>query len=196
VDRLATALNSGKAPRAGAIEEWNEAYVTVESYFLALGIRHRLRLSRLIHQALDAAERRLEENPGLSPSAAAMEETIRLVAEWFSQVVDVKLPENRLAARGRLSLFLADLPERYQAYFLAEPPLPPEVVSALKESYLTAAPKFQRRTMAPKPIALNPIMKHATLWWTGLHHAPIVKAMVVGTFLAMAGAAVMLFFWR
>jgi len=40
------------APLVNAVsattEEWNESYVTVESYLLALGLRNRLLLSRLI----------------------------------------------------------------------------------------------------------------------------------------------------
>jgi len=61
-----------------------------------------------------------------------MEETISTVADWFSKAAGVDLPDNRLAARGRLALLLADIPGRYQAYIMAEPPLPPEVSAALK----------------------------------------------------------------
>lgn len=178
------------------IEEWNESYVTVESYLLALGMRNRLLLSRLVLKILDRAERRLQENPNLKAPSVAMEETISTVADWFSRAAGVELPENRLAARGRLALLLADIPGRYQGYILAEPPLPEEVANALKESYIRAEPLLQRKTMVPRPITLNPIMKQASAWWEGLNHAPIVKGLVITTVLALMGTLFLLYFWR
>ena len=181
---------------APTTEEWNEAYVTVESYLLALGLRNRVLLSRLILQILDRAQARLQDDHSLKAPSVSMEETISIVADWFSRAADVKLPENRLAARGRLALLLADIPGRYQAYILAEPPLPPEVSAALQESYLRAEPLLQRRSMVPRPISLNPIMRQASAWWESLHRAPIVKGLVFLTILALAGTMFLLFFWR
>ncbi len=181
---------------SATIEEWNESYVTVESYLLALGLRNRLLLSRLILRILERAEQRLVANPSLKAPSVAMEETITTVADWFSRASGIELPENRLAARGRLALLLADIPGRYQRYILAEPPLPEEVSIALKESYLRAEPLLQRRSMVPRPITLNPIMKQASAWWEGLHRAPIVKALVILTVLALMGTIFLLFFWR
>jgi hypothetical protein len=189
---MASLVNAGGA----TTEEWNESYVTVESYLLSLGVRNRLLLSRLILRILDRAQERLNEDSSQKAPSVAMEETISLVADWFSRAADVNLPDNRLAARGRLALLLADIPGRYQAYILAEPPLPPEVSAALKESYLRAEPLLQRRSMVPRPITLNPIMRQASEWWEGLHRAPIVKGLVVATVLALLGTAFLLFFWQ
>jgi hypothetical protein len=178
------------------IEEWNESYVTVESYLLALGLRNRLLLSRLVLRILERAEQRLVEDPSLKAPSVAMEETIGTVADWFSRASGIELPENRLAARGRLALLLADIPGRYQHYILAEPPLPEEVSNALKESYIRAEPLLQRRSMVPRPITLNPIMRQASAWWEGLNRAPIVKALVILTVLSLMGTVFLLFFWR
>ena len=82
-----------------AVADWNEAYVTVESYFCALGLRNKLLLSTCIHRVLRRAANRHQAEPARKPSALAMEEAMRLVAEWFQRVLDIQLPENRLAAR-------------------------------------------------------------------------------------------------
>lgn len=164
---------TGPVHDSAGVEEWNEAYVTVESYLRALGLRNQLLLGRLVVQVIGRAEDRVRADPSLRPSSAAMEEIIRLAADWFSTVADVKLPENRLAARGRLALLLADLPGKYQDCFLADPPLPAEVVRALRESYRSEGPKLQRRAMVPRPIKLNPIMRQATEWWEDLNRTPI-----------------------
>jgi len=181
---------------APTTEEWNEAYVTVESYLLALGVRNRVLLSRLILRILDRAQDRLQDDHSRKAPSVSMEETIGIVADWFSRAAEVQLPENRLAARGRLALLLADIPGRYQAYILAEPPLPPEVSAALKESYLRAEPLLQRRNMVPRPITLNPIMTQASAWWESLNRAPIVRGLVFVTILALAGTAFLFYFWR
>lgn len=181
---------------SSAIEEWNEAYVTVESYLCALGLRNKLLLSRAIHRVLSRAEDRVAANPDLRVPSVAMEETIHLVAEWFSSATSVQLPENRLAARGRLALLLADLPGANQNYFLSDPPLPDEVVSALRDSYLTEGPSIDRRAMTPRPITLNPIMRRATVWWEGLNRTPIFKALLIATILGALSTLLLVFFWR
>ncbi len=179
-----------------SIEEWNEAFVTVEGYLCSLGMKNRLLRSRIIHQVLDRAEERVAREAALRPSTVAMEETIRLVAEWFSVSTGVHLPDNRLAARGRLALLLADLPGRYQNYFLSRPPLPDEVADALRSSYLNESPVLDRRAMTPRPIALNPIMRQATVWWEGLNRTPIFKRLLILSALGLLGTLLLLFFWR
>lgn len=198
MDQLAAPLSPAPAPTLdpASVEAWNEAYVTAESYLCALGLRNRLLLSRVLHRVLSRAEARVAADPGLHPSTTAMEETIRLVADWFSLSTGVHLPEHRLAARGRLALLLADLPGRHQIHFLADPPLPPEVAVALRDSYLRESPGMNRRSMTPRPISLNPIMRHATAWWEGLNRTPIFKALLIASALGALGAFLLLFFWR
>ena len=178
------------------MEIWNEAYVTVESYFCALGLRNKWLLGKLIQRVLERAQARVRENPALPPPTVAMEETIRLVGEWFSKVTGVDLPQHRLAAQGRLALFLSGFSSKHQAYFLAEQPLPEELAATLRESYLRAAPKFHSRTMAPYPIALNPLMEGASRWWELLNRTPIFKFLVVVSFLLTLAILLLVFFWR
>jgi len=197
VDELAAAVSPPSfGGDAASIEEWNEAFVTVESYLCALGLRNRLLRSRVIHQILERAEGRVAGDGTLHPSSVAMEETIRLVAEWFSVSTGVHLPENRLAARGRLALLLADLPGRHQSYFLSRPPLPEGVADALRNSYLNEGPGLDRRAMTPRPITLNPIMRRASAWWEGLNRTPIFKRLLIVSALGLLGTLLLLFFWR
>ncbi len=176
--------------------EWNDAYVTVESYLCALGLRNKLLLSRAINEVLTRAGARVSQDASLCIPSVAMEEVIQLVADWFSRVIGLDLPEDRLGARGRLALLLADLPGENQQYFLLEPPLPEAITAALRDSYLTESPGIERRSMTPQPITLNPIMCSATQWWQGLYRAPIFKRLLTTAVLALFGILLLVFFWR
>lgn len=165
------------------VADWNEAYVTVESYFCALGLRNKLLLSTCIHRVLQRAANRHQVEPARKPSALAMEEAMRLVAEWFQRVLDIQLPENRLAARGRLALLLADLPGQWQPWFLAEPPWPPAFVASMRNSYLSAGPEFQARTMTPRPIEISPFLSGASRSWENLSRtSPVLTRILAVAF--------------
>lgn len=158
------------------VAAWNEAYETVESYFFALGLRNRLVLNSCIYRVLQTSFQKVSQ--GLietTPNEVAMSEAMRLVADWFQRVLDIKLPENRLAARGRLALFLGHLESHWQEYFLAEPPWPQHFVENMRKSYFIAGPAFQETTMTPRPIDLNPLVNSATEAWFGLDRVPKVK---------------------
>lgn len=158
-----------------AVAEWNEAYESVESYFRALGLRNRLLLSACIHRVLRQSMQAIAAGDTGKPATVAIRAAMKLVANWFQRVLEIELPENRLAARGRLALFLADMQGRWQPWFLSEPPWPEEFVKTMRQSYLTAGPAFQERTMTPKPIELNPLVHGATEAWEHLDRVPVVK---------------------
>ncbi len=177
---------------AGA-DGWDEAYARVESYFAALRIRNKLLLSRLVYRVLDRAAERHRESGG-DPPVLAMQQANRIVAEWFERVLDTKLPEERIAPRGRLALLLADMPGRWERHFLADPPWPDEFVEKMRRSYLHAGPKFQSRTMAPRAIELPAFVTGASRTWESLNRTPIMRAMISWTLVAalLAGLAVVL----
>lgn len=175
----------------GGLDEWDEAYARVESYFSALRIRNKLLLSRLVYRVLkQAADRRRESL--LEPPVLAMEEVTKLVAGWLEQVLQTKLRQDRIASRGRLALLLADMPGRWERFFLADPPWPEEFVDRMRRSYLNAGPKFQTRTMTPKPIELSALVTGASRTWDSLNRTPIVRAMVSWS-LAVAVIASLIF---
>lgn len=158
------------------VSAWNEAYETIESYFFALGLRNRLMLNSCIYRVLQASFQQVKTSgTQQAPTEVAMNEAMRLVADWFERVLDIKLPENRLAARGRLALYLGDLATRWQEHFLAEPPWPQHFVESMRKSYFIAGPAFQETTMTPRPIDLSPLVNSATEAWFGLDRVPKVK---------------------
>ncbi len=159
------------------MEEWNAAYVKVESYFHALRIRNRVLLGELVQQVLDRAMKRAPNEIGRTATELAAEEMDLVVTEWFAAVLE-RIPtgvEHVLNTRGRLALLLADMPGKWQDQFLRPGPWPKEFVEAMQEAYLRAGPDFQLSQMAPRPLDLGPITtltdfgrlpfkKMATIW--------------------------------
>src|SRR5882757_4807248 len=158
-----------------SLEEWNAAYVKVESYFHALRIRNKPLLGQLVLRVLERAQRRAPDEPGVATTLLAAEEMDRIVTEWFSEVLQSPLTraDQTLSTRGRLALLLADMPGRWQDQFLRPGPWPEEFTSAMRETYLRAGPDFQLSKMIPRPLDLGPI---TTL--TNLGKMPYVRMAV------------------
>ena len=95
--------------------------------------------------------------------------------------------DRRLAARGRLALLLAGMPDKWQGVFLTPAPWPPAFVEAMRKSYLAAGPRFATLTMVPKPLEFNAIGSGAAQWWDTMDRKPIVRLMfAIVLFLAAA----------
>jgi hypothetical protein len=164
----------------GELDEWEEAYAAVEAYLQALRLRNRLLVAELVRGILWRASARRVDEPEKPARLLAMEETLSEVAEWTQDVLDVPLENRRLAARGRLALLLAGMPDRWQGVFLTPAPWPPEFVESMKKSYLAAGPLFAELTMLPKPLELNAIGSGAAQWWETMDRSPIIRLMFVG----------------
>lgn len=167
------------------MEEWNAAYLKVESYFHALRIRNRVLLGELVQQVLDRAMRRATKEPERAATELAAEEMDLVVTEWFAAVLE-RIPtgiEHVLNTRGRLALLLADMPGKWQDQFLRPGPWPQEFVDAMQDAYLRAGPDFQLSQMAPRPLDLGPI---TTL--TNLGKLPVKQMITIWIgFLAVLG---------
>ena len=186
---LESALTDQPGQMAGrSLEEWNAAYAKVESYFHALRIRNKLLLGRLVIQVLRRAMRRAPHEPQLSATQLAAEEMDLLVTEWFGQVLSEPPTgtDHALSTRGRMALFLADMPGKWQDQFLRPGPWPEEFVKAMRETYLDAGPDFQLSKMTPRPLDLGPI---ATL--TSFGRVPYLK--MVLSWLVFAALLVAIF---
>jgi len=170
------------------LDEWNAAYGKVESYFQALGMRNKLLLGQLVSRVLDRAIERAAAECNRAPMELAAEEMERVVAEWYSAVLNISSEETDplLSTRGRIALLLADMPGRWQDQFLKSSPWPEEFVRAMRDSYLRAGPDFQLSQMDPRPIDLGPI---ATL--TSLGNIAWVRMVFV--WVAFAAVLVVLF---
>ena len=124
-----------------------------------------------------------------------MEETLSEIGEWTERVLEAPLVDGRLAARGRLALLLAGMPDRWQGVFLTPAPWPDEFVAAMRSSYLAAGPQFAELTMVPKPLELNAIGSGAALWWETMDRSPIVRRMFLAFVLAVASGVVWFIFF-
>jgi hypothetical protein len=141
------------------LEEWNDAYGKVESYFNALRIRNRPLLGQMVLRVLDRAQKRAPLEPARTPTQLAAEEMDHIVTEWFAEVLQVP-PTNAdqmLSTRGRLALLLADMPGKWQDQFLRPGPWPAEFTAAMRATFLRAGPDFQLSKMTPRPLDLGPI---------------------------------------
>jgi hypothetical protein len=159
-----------------SLEEWNAAYVKVESYFQPL-------LGQLVLRVLERAQRRAPAAPGRSATELAAEEMDRVVTDWFAEVLQTSPvgSEHTLSTRGRLALLLADMPGKWQDQFLRPGPWPAEFVEAMRETY------FQLSKMTPRPLDLGPI---TTL--TNLGKLPYIRMALAWLLFALLLVAV---FW-
>jgi len=162
---MESALNPQILPdRAGQLagrplEEWNDAYAKVESYFNALRIRNRPLLGQLCLRVLERAQKRAPLEPERTATQLVAEEMDHIVTEWFAEVLLVP-PTNAdqmLSTRGRLALLLADMPGKWQDQFLRPGPWPEEFTDAMRETFLRAGPDFQLSKMTPRPLDLGPL---------------------------------------
>ena len=167
------------------LTEWEEAYAAVEAYLQALRLRNRLLVAELVRGILWRASARRVDEPDQPARLLAMEEALTEIAEWTQDVLDVPLENRRLAARGRLALLLAGMPDKWQGVFLTPAPWPPAFVDAMKRSYLAAGPRFAALTMVPKPLELNAIGSGAAQWWETMDRKPIVRIMFTGLLLTI-----------
>ncbi len=167
------------------LNEWEEAYAAVEAYLQALRLRNRLLVAELVRRILWRASDRRAAEPDKPPRFLAMEEALSEIADWTQDVLDVPLENRRLAARGRLALLLAGMPDRWQGVFLTPAPWPPAFVEAMSKSYLAAGPQFAALTMVPKPLELNAIGNGAAQWWETMDRKPIMRIMFVSILLAI-----------
>lgn len=183
-------LNTLRPLTEGELDEWEEAYAAVEAYLQALRVRNRLLVAELVRGILWRASERRAREPDKAARFLAMEEALSEVARWTQDVLDVPLENRRLAARGRLALLLAGMPDQWQGVFLTPAPWPTEFVDAMKRSYLAAGPSFAELTMIPKPLELNAIGSSAAQWWETMDRIPIMRVFFIIVVLSIIGAIV------
>lgn len=188
------ALDTLRPLSESELSEWEEAYAAVEAYLQALRLRNRLLVAELVRGILWRASARRSAEPEKPARVLAMEEALSEVAEWTQDVLDVPLENRRLAARGRLALLLAGMPDKWQGVFLTPAPWPPAFVDAMKKSYLAAGPRFHTLTMVPKPLELNAIGSGAAQWWETMDRKPAVRIMFLGLLVLLAAMAAWYFF--
>lgn len=178
------------------LAEWEEAYSTVEAYLRSLRLKNRLLIAELVRAILWRASERQAKEPNTSAKVLAMEETLSEMAHWTQEVLDEPLQNNRLSARGRLALLLADMPGHWQGVFLTPAPWPKAFVDSMRSSYLAAGPQFAKLTMTPRPLELNVLGTGAAQWWDTMDRRPIVRKMFLALVILLLGALIALLIYR
>ena len=168
------------APRSERYIDWSEAYSRVENYFFSLRIKDKLLLSQLVAKVLMRTANNLKNNPDTAPSALAVKEAHREVQDWFNGVLAAAgMDRENIGAKGRLALFLSDLPNRWQSEFLHAGPWPEAFLQDIRDSYLHTGPAFQKSLMLPRDIDLGPVSAIADDAWRVIARWPVLGTMVV-----------------
>lgn len=179
-------------PRLPADPAWDEAFMRVESYLRAHQVESRILLNRLTVEIIRAARDRVAEEPRLAPLAAAMNEANARLGAWFTQLLGEEFGRRqRLGPRGRLALVLAEVSQRWPQHFLDVETAPPEMIEAMRASYIEVGPEMRFTNMAPRPIDLGPIANVAGETWDTFRRRPWLR--VMATVLALA--AVLTLVW-
>ncbi len=168
-------------PAWGTPEEWNSAYEKLESYLRAHEVDSHFHRAHLITMILRRVSRRWHGQTPPAPLATlAIEETNRLLNEWFSRIMELPPQSDSgfTAADGRVALFLCDAPLRWPYAFMEPRHIPEELKSAMKKSLMRAGPELQVSNMVPRPIDLGLIPEFADDAMDALNQRPIIKAFV------------------
>jgi hypothetical protein len=168
-------------PAWGTPEEWNSACEKLESYLRAHEVNsllHRAHITTLILR--NVSLRWENQTPPAPISTLVIEETNRLLNEWFPLIMD--LPEESrsafTAADGRVALFLCDAPLRWPYAFLDPRPAPDDFKAAMSSSLLRSGPELQISNMVPRPIDLGLIPDLADDTMDVLNRIPLIKTLI------------------
>jgi hypothetical protein len=180
-------------PKTGTLEQWNAAYVRVEDYLRAHRVQNRLHQSRLVQRVLVAAARLHEQRPALDPATLAVEETDRLMDEWFGELLGEKnLPHDRIATEGRVALLLADGLQRWPYVFLEKDNVSAEFLHAVKQGSIKAGPDLAISSMVPREIDLGTITEAAGETLERIERLPILRVLLLWAM--FVGVLTMVFF--
>ncbi len=138
-------------------ESFDDAYTKVEHYLVALQIKNRRVLSKLVYLILENTAKKHSLNPEKNITTLAMQEAHRLTSEWCEKILGVKFTHNvGIPAQGKLAMLLSDIPNKWVKYFLSEGTVPQDLVDSMRKTYLSSGPDFQIKRMTHRALELNP----------------------------------------
>jgi len=183
-------------PTRGTPEEWNSAYEKLESYLRAHEVGSHLHRAHLITMILRRVSLRWKNQTPPAPlSTLVIEETNRLLDEWFARLLELPAgsSSNFTASDGRVALFLCDAPLRWPYAFLEPRQIPEDFKAAMSKSLMRAGPELQISNMVPRPIDLGLLPELADDTLDALNRMPLIKALV-GWLIFLAILTVL--FWK
>ena len=138
-------------------EYFDDAYTKVEHYLIALQIKNRRILSKLVYLILENTAKKHSLTPEENITTLAMREAHRLTSEWCENILGMKFTYSLgIPARGRLAMLLSNMPDKWAKYFLSEGPIPQELIDSMRKTYLSSGPDFQIKSMTHRALELNP----------------------------------------
>ncbi|MFA7256710.1 MAG: hypothetical protein WC047_03970 [Kiritimatiellales bacterium] len=168
-------------PAWGSPEEWNSACEKLESYLRAHEVDSLLHRAHLITMILRRVSSRWKnQTPPAPPATLVIEETNRLLNEWFTLIMDLpaETHDRFTAADGRVALFLCNGPLRWPYAFLEPRNIPDDLKTAMRKSLMRAGPELQISNMVPRPIDLGLIPELADDTMDALNRMPVIKAFI------------------
>lgn len=131
-------------------QEWNEAFLRVESYLRAHHLESRVLLNALARQILADAQALGARRPGEHPVVLAMEAANAAIGAWYTRVLgEGDASDERFLSRGRMALLLSDLPRRAPEYFLSPRDPPAELMESMRGGRLQSGPEIRFTHMPP-----------------------------------------------
>ncbi len=183
-------LRNAFEPESGTAEEWNEAYARLSDYFRAHRIHSRLHRTSLVLETLRRAAKVHALHPEFTPTQVSVHEARRLQKKWLHDIVgDLKLPEDRLEANGRLAFLMSDGPRRWPDYFLKRDSIPPDMVEAMRRRVEQSGPDLAVSSMVPREIELGFISEMADDTFEMFEKYPLLRVALVLLALALAAYA-------
>ncbi len=130
---------------------------------------------------LRRVSRRWQGQTTAAPLATlAIEETNRLLNEWFTRIIDLPAGADSsfTTADGRVALFLCDGPLRWPYAFLEPRNVPDDLKAAMRKSLMKAGPELQISNMVPRPIDLGLFPEIADDTMDALNRMPLIKTLI------------------
>lgn len=184
------ALRMAFEPESGTAEQWNEAYARVSDYFRAHRIHSRLHRTGLVLETLRRASKTHALHPEFTPTQVAIHEARRSQKQWLRDIVgDLKLPEDRLEANGRLAFLMSDGPRRWPDFFLKRDSLPPDMVASMRRRVEQSGPDLSVSSMVPREIDLGFFPEIADDTFEMFEKYPLLRFLLVLLALALAAYA-------
>jgi hypothetical protein len=188
-------LRNAFEPESGTAEQWNEAYARVSDYFRAHRIHSRLHRTSLVLETLRLAAKTHASHTEFTPTQIAIHEARRLQKKWLHDIVgDLKIPEDRLEANGRLAFLMSDGPRRWPDYFLKRDSIPPDLVEAMRRRVEQSGPDLSVSSMVPREIELGLISAIADDTFEMFEKYPLLRVLVIILALLLAVYTGM-YFW-
>jgi len=150
---LSGVANSGSVAPVPVDPAWDEAFLRVESYLRAHHVESRVLLNQITTEIIREARQRAVEHPEEEPVVAGMQAAHARIGAWFGRAGYAgDWADERVRARGRLSLVLGDSLARRQNYFLSNEEVPADVSHALAAGVLRPNPELHVSNMPPAPL--------------------------------------------